>query len=136
VPLQAGEQIVLFDGVCNLCHGAVQFIIKRDPQAKFRFAAIQSEAGQRLLAAHGQQQLGLDSFVLIDPQGCHLRTDAALRIARQLSGDWFLFGVFSWLPRRFRDWFYDRLAQRRYRWFGQRELCLLPSQELASRFLD
>lgn len=126
----------MFDGVCNFCNGAVNFIIQRDPKAKFRFAAVQSAAGQALLKRYGLQDIGLDTFILIEGQQAYFRTDAALRVARQLSGAWFLCDVFRVLPAAFRDVFYNALAKRRYRWFGRREACMLPTEEIVQRFID
>ena len=126
---------MVFDGVCNFCNGAVNFIIQRDPAAHFKFAPVQSETGQALLAEYGIQDLGLDTFVLIENQRCYLRTDAALRIAKQLRGAWFLFGLFRLLPAAFRDWFYNAFAKRRYAWFGKRDVCMVPTPALKSRFL-
>lgn len=128
------HSVVVFDGVCNLCNGAVQFILKRDPKQRFIFSPAQSVYAQALLAEHGLQDLGLESFVLIENQQAYLRTDAALRIARQLSGLWFLFGIFWLVPRPLRDWFYNALGRRRYQWFGKRQQCMLPTDELMQRF--
>lgn len=130
----AEPSIVIFDGVCNLCHGAVQFILKRDPKQHFVFSPAQSAYAQRLLAQHGLQDLGLDSFVLIANGQAYLRSDAALRIAPKLSGWWFLLGVLRLIPAPIRDWLYNAIGQRRYRWFGKRQQCWLPSPALQARF--
>lgn len=134
--LKQPTSILLFDGVCNFCNGAVHFIIQRDPKARFCFAALQSEAGQVLLKRYGLQDIGLDTFILIEGQQTFFRTDAALRVARHLSGAWFLAGVFRVVPAAFRDAFYNAFAKRRYRWFGQREVCILPTGDVAKRFID
>ncbi|MBB6097698.1 putative DCC family thiol-disulfide oxidoreductase YuxK [Deinobacterium chartae] len=130
--LQPG--VILFDGVCNLCNGAVQFILLRDPQARFRFASLQSETGQRLRAA-GQVPEDTDSFVLLEGGRTYLRSDAALCIARGLGGPWRLLYVLILLPRPLRDAVYCLIARNRYRIFGRREACLLPRPEWRSRFL-
>ena len=132
--------LVVFDGVCNLCNGAVQFIIKRDPaiagrDIQFVFTAAQSRYGQLQLAAHGLEGLELDSFVLIENGQAYLRTDAALRIATRLNGLWFLFAVFRVVPTAIRDVFYNSLAARRYRLFGKRHQCWLPTPEHKARFI-
>ncbi|MDD9892208.1 MAG: DCC1-like thiol-disulfide oxidoreductase family protein [Gammaproteobacteria bacterium] len=126
--------VVIFDGVCNLCNGAVQFIIQRDPKQRFVFSPAQSPYAQALLAEHGLQDLGLESFVLVENQQAYLRTTAALRIAHQLSGLWFFFGVFRIVPAPIRDWFYNALGKRRYQCFGKRQQCMVPTPELQARF--
>lgn len=131
------EAIVLFDGECNLCQRAVQFILRRDRRRRFRFAALRSGAGRTALAAAGAPADLPDSMVLLEGGGrIHLRSGAALRIARRLSMPWPLFAVLLAVPRPLRDWAYDVLARRRLRWFGRADRCLVPSPELRSRFLD
>ena len=125
---------MVFDGVCNFCNGAVQFIIKRDPQRRFVFSPVQSPYAQALLSKYGIADLGLETFVLVEGDAVYLRTDAALRIAPKLGGAWFLFLIFRLLPARFRDFFYKAFAKRRYRLFGHRQSCMLPTPELSSRF--
>lgn len=128
--------ILLFDGVCNLCEASVQFIIKRDPQARFRFAPLQSKTGQELLRQRGLESGELSTMVLLDGGRHYTKSDAALRIARRLSKGWSLLAVAWVVPRPIRDWVYERIAANRYRWFGQKESCLVPTPELRSRFLD
>jgi len=136
------ERIILFDGVCNMCNGAVRFIIKRDRRERFRFAALQSEAGQRLLAAAGVDGVGIDSVVLIEQEAAAPRTrafvqsTAALRIACGLDGTWPLWYAFIVVPRPLRDLVYRFIARNRYRWFGKRDACMLPTPELRRRFID
>jgi predicted DCC family thiol-disulfide oxidoreductase YuxK len=131
--------IVLFDGVCNLCNASVRWIIARDRAAQFRFASLQSRAAREALAAagggggEGQQP---DSVVLIDGDGVHVRSDAALRIARRLGPPYSLLAVGRFVPRFVRDLGYRVIARYRYRWFGRSETCAVPDPELASRFLD
>lgn len=127
--------ILLFDGICNLCNGAVQWIIERDPEGLFRFASLQSEAGQALLRQHGLSTTAIDTVVLIDRGRVYTRSDAALRAAHHLGGAWKLLTVFTYLPRTFRNTVYDWIARNRYRWFGQREQCMIPTPELKARFL-
>jgi predicted DCC family thiol-disulfide oxidoreductase YuxK len=128
--------ILLFDGVCNLCNGAVQFIIRRDPCGRFRFAALQSDAAKALLQSAGAGAGGLpDSMVLIEDGRLYTRSSAALRVARHLRFPWPLVRVFWIVPRPLRNWMYDFVARHRYRWFGRRDQCMLPTPELQARFL-
>lgn len=131
------HQIVLFDGVCNLCSGGVQFIIKRDKKDLFRFASLQSELGKRLLSERQIDPNITDSMVLIQPgKAYYLRSDAALEIGKQFSGFWQLLSVFQWVPSPIRNFVYDFMAKNRYRWFGKKESCMIPSPELRQKFLD
>jgi predicted DCC family thiol-disulfide oxidoreductase YuxK len=131
--------VILFDGVCNLCHGFVQFIIRHDAAGRFRFAALQSPAGQALLAAHGQAALAAlpdpDSVVLIENGCVYTHSAAVLRIARLLGGAWRLAAVGWILPQAWRDGLYRFVARHRYRWFGRQEACWLPTPALRARFL-
>ena len=132
---ETSPPIVLFDGVCNLCNGSVQFLLKRDPEGRFRFAALQSDAGRRLMAEHGLAVDGLSSVVLIEGGRAWQESSAALRIARHLPGAWKLLRVFAAVPRPLRDAVYRWIARNRYRWFGKTETCWLPTPELKARFL-
>lgn len=127
--------IVLFDGVCNLCSGSVQFILRRDPAGAFRFASLQSDLGQRLLTERGLDPKALDSVVVVDGDRFYRESDAALRIARDLKGAWKALTVFRVIPRPIRDWAYRLIARNRYSWFGKAETCWLPTPELRGRFL-
>jgi predicted DCC family thiol-disulfide oxidoreductase YuxK len=131
----APHPIVLFDGVCNLCNGSVQFILKRDPQARFRFASLQSEAGGSLMRHHGLDPEALSSVVVIDDGRVWRESSAALRIARHLPGGWKLLRILTVIPRPLRDGVYRLIARNRYRWFGKTETCWLPTPELRGRFL-
>jgi predicted DCC family thiol-disulfide oxidoreductase YuxK len=130
--------VVLFDGVCNLCNSSVLFIIDRDPGAKFRFAAQQSEIGQQLLAEFGipVSAKTADSIVLIAAGRAFRDSTAVLRIGAGLGGPWRLLSVLRVIPRPIRDLAYTFLATHRYRWFGRTEACRIPTPELRSRFLD
>lgn len=130
------QPVLLFDGVCNLCSAAVQFIIKRDARGAFRFAAMQSLAGERRLAEHRLTDVSSETMVLIVGRNIFLRSDAALEVARRLDGGWALLRWFSLLPRSWREAGYLLLANNRFRWFGRRRSCLLPSDEIRRRFLD
>lgn len=127
--------LILFDGDCNLCNGAVQFVIRRDPAARFSFASLQSEAGRRALAEAGEQDLP-DSIVLVQGSRVRVKSAAALAIARGLRLPWPLLSVFWLVPYPLRDLVYDWVARNRYRWFGKRDSCWVPTPELRARFVD
>ena len=127
--------IVLFDGVCNLCNGSVQFLIRRDPGARFRFASLQSPVGERLRGELGIDRQAVDSVILVEEGRWYKESDAALRIARGLGGPWKALGIFRLIPRPLRDGLYRLIARNRYRWFGKTEACWLPTPELRGRFL-
>ena len=128
--------ILLFDGVCNLCNSSVQFIIKRDPQTRFRFAALQSDFGIAALQKFGIPPGQLNSVILVNGERVYQKSDAALEIVKNLSGLWPAIYVFKLIPRFLRDWLYDRVAGNRYRLFGTRAECLIPTPELKSRFIQ
>lgn len=132
----ATHPTLLFDGVCNLCSGSVQFILKRDTRGRFRFASLQSDAGRRLMTGHGLDPEALSSVVLIEDGRAYQESTAALRIARHLPGAWKLLRVFTVIPRPLRDAVYRLIARNRYRWFGKTETCWLPTPELRARFLE
>jgi predicted DCC family thiol-disulfide oxidoreductase YuxK len=132
----SAHPIVLFDGVCNLCTGSVQFIIARDPHAQFQFATLQSPAGQELARAYKIDTTQMDSVVLVDGENWYAKSDAALEIARRLHSLWRFSYVFKIVPRFLRDWVYDIVARHRYRWFGQSDFCLTPTPELQARFIN
>lgn len=134
--LLSGGPILLFDGVCNLCNASVQFILKRDPKAHFRFASLQSPVGQALSAHAGLPANEINTVVLFENGQPYLRSDAALRIARHLGSLWPLLYGFSIIPRAIRHAVYDWIARNRYRWFGKQESCMLPLPEWKNRFLD
>ena len=127
---------VLFDGVCNLCNGNVAWLIRRDRQAGLRFAAMQSEAGQRLLRREGLPLADYDSFALLDEGRVFLKSDAALRQLKYLPAPWPWLRIAWLLPRPLRDWLYDRIARNRYRLFGKRAACMMPSPDVRARFLE
>lgn len=135
----AGDSVILFDGVCNLCNRSVVFILRRDSAARFRFATLQSETGQRLLHAIGMPADYRDSFLLLEPeQGRWLvsqKTAAALKVASGLRQPWPCCAVFRLIPGPVRDVVYDWVGRNRYRWFGRRESCALPEPGWAERFL-
>lgn len=126
----------MFDGVCNLCNGSVQFIIKRDKASQFHFAALQSHYGQLQLTKLGIPPSSLQSIVLIKDGQFYQRSNAVLEIARMLGGFWSLLYVLKLIPRFFRDWIYNGIANNRYKWFGQQDQCMIPTPALKARFLD
>ncbi len=127
---------LLFDGVCNLCNGFVQFIIKRDKKKQFLFSSLQSPVAVKLLAEHMSDTRKLDSVVLIEQGTMYTKSTAVLRIARQLGGGWPLLYGFIIIPPFIRDGIYDIVAKYRYRIFGKREHCIVPSAAIKRRFLE
>ncbi len=126
---------MLFDGVCNLCNGAVQFVIRHDRTAQVKFASLQSESAARLLEPFGVDPSNLQTFVLLEDGQMFVKSDAALRLARALRGPWAWLYPLVYIPRPIRDFVYDIVARNRYAWFGKRESCWLPTPELKTRFL-
>lgn len=133
--MKEGKHIVLFDGVCNLCNGAVLFIIKRDKKDRFRFAALESDLGKELLARHNIDPGKIDSIVLISGDSAFAKAGAALRIAKYLTGLWPLLYSLIIIPKFIADAVYDFIARNRYKWFGKKESCMIPTPELKSKFL-
>jgi predicted DCC family thiol-disulfide oxidoreductase YuxK len=131
----AGHAIVLFDGVCNICNSSMNFIIKRDAGRYFLFAPLQSPAGRAWQERLGLDAERLDTTVLIEAGHAYLRSSAALRIARRLGGLWPLLYAFAVVPSVLRDFAYNWFARRRYRWFGKRDACMAPAEDVRDRFL-
>ena len=128
--------VVLFDGVCNLCSGFVQFILPRDSEGKYRFASLQSDVGQALLAEHDLATAELDSVVLIEDGESYVKSSAIIQIATGLGGAYRLLSPFRYVPRAVRDRIYDFVAEHRYRWFGKKDRCMMPSSDVEGRFLE
>ena len=128
--------LVLFDGVCNLCNGAVQFIIKRDQKKQFLFASLQGKAGTELLAKFDLPVNDFNSFILIEGDKTYTRSTAALRIAKKLGGGWKLLYGLMIIPRFIRNAVYNLIAKNRYKWFGKKDECMVPTPELKERFLE
>jgi predicted DCC family thiol-disulfide oxidoreductase YuxK len=136
-PIEASQKIiVLFDGVCNLCNGAVQFIIKRDKDEKFLFASLQSNFGKDHLKKSGLDPLSLQSILVIEGDLVFQRSDAALKIASHLDGIWSYFTVLKFVPKIIRDGIYNFIARHRYSIFGKQDSCMIPTTELKTRFID
>lgn len=127
--------VVLFDGVCNLCNSSVLFIIRRDPRARFKFAPLQSEFGQEQLKRFRLPTSELNSVLLLVDGKLYQKSSAAIKIAGRLNAGWPMLTIFRVVPVRVRDGIYDWVAQNRYRWFGKREVCMIPTPELKSRFI-
>jgi predicted DCC family thiol-disulfide oxidoreductase YuxK len=132
------KYIVLFDGVCNFCNNALNFIIDRDKQGKFAFASLQSEIGMEIIEKHGLilRHKDLDSIILVKNNQVYIKSRAALEIARELDGGWPFFYLFIIIPTFVLDFFYDLLAKYRYKLFGKSETCRIPTQEVRDRFLE
>jgi len=128
--------VVLFDGVCNLCNGAVNFIIDRDPDGYFRFAPLQSDVAATYLDDADGPDADLSTIVLVEGGQTYVRSTAALRIARRLTGAWPLLFLAIVVPRPLRDAVYNWVAHNRYDWFGRRDECRVPTPALRDRFLD
>ena len=132
-----GKKIILFDGVCNLCEASVQFVIKYDKKDVFRFVALQSELGKEIIKHIGLDIKNIDSVILYEPGiAYNYKSAAALEIARNLGG-FFHFGtVFKLIPNGLRNLIYDYIARNRYLWYGKKDSCLLPTEEIKSKFLE
>ena len=134
--LPQDKKIILFDGVCNLCNSSVQYVIKRDKNDVFRFVALQSELGQKILKHIGIHDKNIDSIVLYEPgKAYYYKSTAALEIAKKLGGLLTYGTIFKIIPARLRDVAYDYIAKNRYKWYGKQESCMIPTPELQSKFL-
>jgi predicted DCC family thiol-disulfide oxidoreductase YuxK len=130
------KPILLFDGYCNLCSGSVVFIIKREKRDTFRFTSLQSKFAQELLSKLNSDGNIPDSIVLVEADEMHYKSKAALEVARRLKFPWPLFYIFIVIPPFIRDWMYDFIAKRRYRWFGKKQQCFLPQKDVQHKFLS
>jgi predicted DCC family thiol-disulfide oxidoreductase YuxK len=131
----ADRLIILFDGVCNFCNSAVDFVIKRDKQSVFKFASLQSQAGQKIVADNNLDDVGLSSFIFVERNIIYFKSTAALKVCRYLDGWWPLMYGFIIVPQKIRDGIYNWVAKNRYKWFGKRS-CTIPNAEVRSRFLN
>jgi len=130
------HSIILFDGVCHLCDGFVQFVMNQDKAGAFRFAPLQSEAGRSLLQHFGLDENALDTVILIENGKYYTRSTAPLRIAKRIGGLWALTYVFIIIPKFLRDAGYNLIAKNRYRLFGKKDQCMIPTPEVRARFLS
>ncbi len=135
--LPENKKIILFDGDCNLCNNAINFIIEHDKKDIFRFTSLQSDLGKKLVSERGIDPEILESIILIEPGVVYYeKSTAALNIAKELSGGYSLMRVFLWLPNSIRDGVYNLIAANRYKWFGKKDSCMIPTPELKAKFLD
>lgn len=130
------QNIILFDGVCNLCSVSVQFIIERDHDNIFKFASLQSNYGQEVLKKHQLPSEDFDSFILLENNQIYQRSTAALKVAKQLSWPLKAMYVFIIIPPFIRNFVYNFIAKNRYKWFGKKNECWLPTPDLKAKFLD
>ena len=134
--LPKNKNIILFDGVCNLCESAVLFVIKYDKKDKFRFVALQSEMGKKIISHIGMDSRHIDSIVLYAPGiAYYYKSQAALEIAKNLGGLFHFGTLFRIIPNGLRNLLYDYIAKNRYVWFGKKESCMVPTTEIQSKFL-
>jgi len=130
------KKIILFDGVCNLCNSSVHFIIKKDKKKQFLFTSLQSDAARDILLQFQLKNSELDSILLIENGQVYQKSDAILKIVKHLNGIWKMSYGFIIIPKFIRDYVYIIIAKNRYRWFGKKEVCMIPTKELQMRFLD
>jgi predicted DCC family thiol-disulfide oxidoreductase YuxK len=135
-PAAQPNDVVIFDGVCNLCAHSVKFILDHEADRTLRFTPLQSPAGARLLRELGFDPDDAKTFVLVAAGKAYVKSEAAIRVSRHFRGGWRLLGAIRFIPRAIRDWAYDRVAGNRYRWFGRSETCMVPTPELRSRFME
>ncbi|MGS2726121.1 thiol-disulfide oxidoreductase DCC family protein [Psychroserpens sp. BH13MA-6] len=137
IDLPKDKQLILFDGVCNLCNTSVQYVIKHDSKDKFKFAALQSAIGQDIINTYKIDTAKTDSILLFShDSGLSTKSTAALKIAKQLGFPRNLMSVFFIVPTFIRNWVYDYIAKNRYKWYGKKDACMIPTPELKAKFLD
>ena len=131
------KKLILFDGVCNLCNSSVQYVIKRDKNEQFLFTALQSDVGKEILEYYKIDTKKVDSILLYTPEkGIDYKSTAALKVGFSLGFPENLMGIFLIIPAFMRNWVYDFIAKNRYKWYGKKESCMIPTVELKNRFLD
>ena len=136
IELPKDKKIILFDGVCNLCSSAVQYVIEHDKKDVFRFTALQSDLGQDILKHIGIDAKQIDSIVMYDPGvAYYYKSTAAIEIAKHFGGVFHMGTIFKIVPRFLRDGIYDYIARNRYKWYGKKESCMIPTPELKSKFI-
>lgn len=129
------QPIILFDGVCNFCNSAVNFVIKRDKTSVLKFATLQSEIAKKLLATYNLPANDLSSFVFMEHNKVYTRSTAALRVCRYLNGLWPAMYGFMIVPKFIRDGIYNWISKNRYHWFGKKQECMIPTPEIRAKFL-
>ena len=133
--VQVRTPLILFDGVCNLCNGWVRFVVRRDPEGIFRFAAQQSPTARAIIQDHMSSTGDLSAVILLEDNAIYTESDAILRILGRLAPPWSWIALLRFIPRRVRDACYHFIARHRYQWFGRTEVCPVPSAEIRSRFI-
>lgn len=135
-PETSFDNVIVFDGACNFCASSVQFILRHDREGVFKYASAQSEIGRKLYLDSGLDPDSAHTMLLVTPGGSFRKSDAAIEIARRFGGMWTLMNALRFIPRPLRDWVYNRIAANRYRLFGRRETCFVPSDKTRERFLS
>lgn len=130
------KSIVLFDGVCNLCSTSVIFIIKHDKKAQILFASLQSDAAKEILLQYNSKKINFDSIILIENGKIYEKSTAVLRIAKDLSGGFKFLFAFIIIPKFIRDFAYKYIAKNRYKWYGKKKICMIPTPEIKNRFIN
>jgi len=130
------KSIILFDGICNLCNSSVNFIIKNDKKEHFLFASLQSDAAKDILLQYQVKKIKFDSILLIENGEIFEKSRAALRISRNLDGAYRFIYFLKIIPKFLTDWIYEIIARNRYKWFGKKEFCMIPSSQVKNRFLS
>ncbi|CAL2081295.1 thiol-disulfide oxidoreductase DCC family protein [Tenacibaculum sp. 190524A05c] len=137
IELPKNKKIILFDGVCNLCNQTVLRVIKLDKKDKFRFTSLQSETGKAIINHLGIDTSKVDSIILYEPnQAYYIKSSAALKIIGNFGGIWEVSKFLLFFPPLIRDFVYDIIAKNRYKWFGKKDQCMIPTPDLLSKFLD
>ena len=137
IELSKNKALIFFDGVCNLCNSSVQFVIKKDHNNHFLFAPLQSTIAQELISKYNIDITKSDSILLYIPEkGLYEKSTAVLKIASKLKFPWSILSIFLLVPKSIRNWVYDYIAKNRYRWFGKKEACMIPTKELKAKFLE
>lgn len=135
--LPKNKKIILFDGVCNLCDSTVQLLIKKDKNDVFRFVQLQSDLGKEITKYIGVDTKNIDSIIFYEPGfSYHIKADAAIEIAKNLGGVYSLLSIFSIFPNWLKNNIYDYVAKNRYRWYGKKQSCMMPTLETRAKFLQ
>ncbi|NNF74611.1 MAG: thiol-disulfide oxidoreductase DCC family protein [Flavobacteriaceae bacterium] len=135
--LPLDKKLILFDGVCNLCNNSVNFVIRHDKKDRFMFASLQSELGKQIAKEKLQEAIGTDSIILVENDSTlFLKSTAALKIAAALRFPINLLVIFLIIPKALRNWVYDYVAKNRYKWYGKRDACMIPTDDIKSKFLE
>ena len=130
------DNLVIFDGVCNLCAKSVRFVLRHEKKPILHFTPMQSATGARLMREHGVNPEDADTFIVIADGRAFVKSDAAIQLSKFLCNGWRLLGVIKFVPRPIRDWFYNVIARNRYQWFGRSDECMVPTPEVRARFIE